>query len=129
MEQNKADKKLRNSYYRKEWRKTPAGQRNTQKWNNSPKRRLGYYRNNCQRRGREFSLTEEQAFKLFASPCFYCGEPNSNGIDRYDNDKGYTEENAVACCWKCNHWKSVDEALTFVNHCVKVANHWTKSNQ
>lgn len=28
-----------------------------------------------------------------------------NGIDRTDNDKGYTTDNCVSCCGKCNSLK------------------------
>ena len=64
----------------------------------------------------DFDLTEEQVFKFFDSPCFYCGclpetKPlgNSvdgkfkrNGLDRKDSNLGYTENNVVPCCKKCN---------------------------
>lgn len=29
-----------------------------------------------------------------------------NGIDRVDNNKGYTLDNCVPCCWECNQMKS-----------------------
>lgn len=29
-----------------------------------------------------------------------------SGLDRVDNDKGYTVENSVACCTRCNTMKS-----------------------
>lgn len=67
--------------------------------------------------------------KLSVDKCHYCGIKNSNtirdynrtgiekkfisdtilkynGIDRIDSDKGYTKDNAVACCFQCNRAKS-----------------------
>jgi hypothetical protein len=74
----------------------------------------------------EFSLTEEDVECLITGVCHYCGAPPSerritlydgkvptvllvkmNGIDRYDNPKGFTLENSVSCCWDCNDKKGV----------------------
>jgi hypothetical protein len=41
--------------------------------------------------------------------CYICGKKSSdehkNGIDRYDNTKGYTLDNIRSCCWNCNFMK------------------------
>jgi hypothetical protein len=65
-----------------------------------------------------FELTKEQFFQMMQLPCYYCGILPSqvhthgtwhpfiyNGIDRMDNDKGYTLENVVPCCKVCNRAK------------------------
>jgi len=78
-------------------------------------------------RGLEFSLSYEQALALFNGPCYYCGSPPSNkcedkklygtfeynGIDRYNNMTGYTSENSVSCCWRCNRAKGDWSAESF----------------
>ena len=47
-----------------------------------------------------FDLYESQ---LWGKPCHYCGcEIEVTGIDRKDNDGGYTPDNVVPCCWDCN---------------------------
>jgi hypothetical protein len=82
----------------------------------------GYKTNAKHGRGgeKEFTLSKEDAMKLFKGDCFYCGkEPASvkrtsktygefvyNGIDRKDNNKGYTLDNCVSCCEFCNLTKS-----------------------
>lgn len=68
----------------------------------------------------EFSLTKEDAYKMFSANCHYCNLPPSNvylnkrsglpetkysGIDRVDSSKGYTVENTVPCCKQCNYAK------------------------
>ena len=71
----------------------------------------------------EFELTLEE-FKFFlGKPCKYCGKSSSNvlnyrgikntllkvkynGIDRVDSSKGYTMDNCVTCCYRCNYMKS-----------------------
>jgi len=87
----------------------------------------------CKRIERDFSITKEKAFVLHKSNCFYCGAPPSNtftyttntsvsfiysGIDRINSDKGYTEDNVVACCKICNVMKNnlpLEEFLAHIN--------------
>ena len=81
---------------------------------------LGNYRRHARDRGYTFDLSDEEVSILFSSPCFYCGDQPSNvmsrrknngpfvynGIDRFDNSKGYSKENCVSCCSQCNRSKS-----------------------
>lgn len=76
------------------------------------------YKVGAKRRGYEWILTKEEAKILFVSKCFYCGEPPSrtitqtrdtfyyNGIDRQDPSLGYSPDNCVPCCTRCNYFKS-----------------------
>lgn len=79
-------------------------------------------KHNALNRGYSFLLTMEQFKTLCSQPCYYCGaDPNlpmfsgrkrkvpvafRNGIDRFDNSKGYVVENCVPCCFSCNQMKS-----------------------
>jgi len=63
------------------------------------------YSQGSKRRGLEFSLTLESFWCLRRSSCHYCGTVNANGIDRKDNSVGYTENNALPCCYPCNRLK------------------------
>lgn len=77
------------------------------------------YKNSAKKRGFEWGLTDEDAIILFAGDCVYCGTPPSNtrrakrangifqynGIDRVNNDEGYTLSNSVSCCGRCNKIK------------------------
>ncbi len=71
------------------------------------------YRNNAQRRKLTFQLTSKQFINWFnRTDCFYCLEHISTiGLDRKNNSKGYSEENIVFCCNRCNKIKS--NLLTF----------------
>ena len=75
------------------------------------------YKQECaEKRGLEFTLTEEEFRYLTQRPCHYCGAGPSlkmvvarahgdylyNGIDRIDNLLGYVSGNCVACCKQCN---------------------------
>jgi hypothetical protein len=96
------------------------------------------YKAGAKRRKRKFKLTEEEFLTICKSNCKYCNCPPTqvssgdkgcngkfiyNGIDRVDNNKGYTIENSVACCSICNiakHQLSKDE---FLNWITRVYNH------
>ena len=98
---------------------------------------LASYKAAAYGRGHSWDLTPAQAGALFHGDCDYCGDPpieriinprNANpyvivvnGIDRVDNDLGYTPENSVSCCKVCNQMKRDLGADTFRNHCAKVS--------
>ena len=63
----------------------------------------------------EMTLTSDEVKSIIFDDCFYCGKaPNQttrtksgdiiirNGLDRIDNRKGYTKDNVVPCCKRCN---------------------------
>ena len=79
----------------------------------------------------EWKISIELAFRLFDGVCFYCGtepaqsmrkwpEVKYNGIDRFDNSIGYTAENVVSCCGKCNRMKNKHSYGDFMNHIRKI---------
>ena len=70
-------------------------------------------------------------------PCMYCGDSletkynqdgfNGNfvytGIDRVNNDEGYTKDNAIPCCSTCNYMKKNLSVTDFLNHVKKIFYH------
>lgn len=74
-----------------------------------------------------FELSDEKFLELTKKNCFYCGKKPSNisknrnnngdyiynGIDRIDSSKGYTIENTVPCCKRCNQAKSSETQSDF----------------
>ena len=85
----------------------------------SMRQAINYYKANARKRGYIFNLTEEQFAEITKRDCHYCeAKPNNtvrrlrgngdytyNGIDRIDNNKGYTMDNVVPCCKICNQAK------------------------
>ncbi|BBI30316.1 putative HNH endonuclease [Acanthamoeba castellanii medusavirus] len=68
-------------------------------------------------------ITWEQALEMMRGDCHFCGatgHPRYNGIDRYDNSRGYEEGNSVAACWKCNKMKKNYDANYFIESIVRV---------
>jgi hypothetical protein len=91
----------------------------------------------AQTRTIEFSLSVEEFRSITSLPCFYCNKLPSqisrasskkhtaeavknseyiyNGIDRVDNKLGYTADNVVPCCKRCNDVKN-DATLLEILH-------------
>jgi len=85
----------------------------------------------------DFELNIYDFIALTSSNCHYSKHPPSsliiraqgnyayNGIDRVDNDRGYTLDNCVPCCGQCNRAKkdmTYDEFIkwiTTINHNFK----------
>lgn len=113
--------------------------------NYSVKRRLYMsYKRRAQRKSLEYMLTEEETLDLFQGNCYYCGEPpkevtsktdngntldgyfKTNGIDRLNNNFGYTKENTVSCCAMCNKAKLTTTADDFLEWVSKVFQYQNK---
>ena len=98
-------------------------------------RLLKDYKSGAVKRGKQFELTFEQFINIVEQDCYYCGAKPvvhqyeiqymqtklkpwaHNGIDRIDSNKGYTIDNCVPCCSKCNyakHTMSVDEFKSYI---------------
>ncbi len=89
----------------------------------TPKGKYGRYKFGAKRRGFEFSLTVEQFSLIISQNCSYCGSKESIGIDRVDNNVGYSIENSVPCCTMCNMMKKNLPVEIFIEHCNKI-NNW-----
>ena len=82
---------------------------------------LNNYKQSAKNKNRIFELSRKEFENLITSKCYYCGKEPSierksyndvdkkpfyyNGVDRKNNDLGYTKENAVSCCTECNFLK------------------------
>lgn len=88
-----------------------------------------------------FDLTFENFCNILDLPCFYCGDiktqkfahhnfPNRilryNGIDRFDNDKGYIIDNCMPCCIVCNRMKLNMPYYKFFTHIVKIYKNFSR---
>lgn len=81
---------------------------------------LAGYRRHAMLRNIPFELTPDEFRELTSGDCFYCGtkpkfvkrlwkgygEYPYNGVDRVDNDKGYSIDNCVPACRPCNSKKN-----------------------
>ena len=84
----------------------------------------------AKRRDLTFTLTLEQAYELSQAQCYYCERVGVNlvrgfkyvGMDRIENDKGYTFDNVVSCCKVCNAMKGKMTGQQFFEQVKRIAN-------
>lgn len=93
------------------------------KYKQTPKGRLISYRHGAKQRNLPFTL-ELDYFELnWDKSCAYCGDTIKGiGIDRTDNNRGYTYDNVVLCCEMCNKMKLNHRKEVFIEHCRKISN-------
>ena len=86
------------------------------------------YNRRAKKKGLNWNLDKETFRKLTSSSCYWCnirpiqsGFPSGlngsyiyNGLDRVDNNEGYTQENVVPCCKRCNRAKDTLSTLEFM---------------
>jgi hypothetical protein len=95
------------------------------------------YRNESVKRSKDFYLSMSEIKQLVFQKCFYCGGGLNSihgkllhtGIDRMDNNIGYTKENCVPCCKFCNKMKHILSKDKFLEHIKKVYEHQQQKQQ
>lgn len=97
---------------------------------------MHHYRKSAKYRNLEFSLSRNDFFNITTSDCHYCntkpcavyknknnnGDFIHNGIDRVDNEIGYTINNCVACCKRCNQIKAALTMNQFIELVTRIYN-------
>jgi len=109
--------------------RTCSNKNRTRSWQDADAYKQHRYKQGAEKRNLPFELTEEQFRHLIHQPCHYCGrrptEKRTNGIDRRDNKKGYTVENSLPCCTKCNFLKGRFDYEVFIKQAKRIASHVT----
>jgi hypothetical protein len=96
------------------------------------------YRRNAKTRNIKFELTKDQFREFTKQNCYYCGSKPLlvmkknvyngnyvyNGVDRKNNNEGYTVENSVPCCYMCNHAKKNHTQKDFLDWIKRVTLYW-----
>ena len=94
----------------------------------------GNYKRQAKIRKYVFNLSKEEFFDLTKQNCSYCGAKpyqkakgkhlngvyTYNGVDRLNNNLGYTVENCVACCGICNRAKDTMSTKEFIDWISRV---------
>ena len=83
----------------------------------------GGTRGGAKSRGLPFDLPRELFDDMVTDNCFYCHvEPDPvHGLDRVDNNRGYTTDNVVTCCYWCNVSKRARSQDEFESWACKIA--------
>ena len=97
------------------------------------------YKTRAQKLSVEFKLTIEQFRNIINRNCIYCNKSPSNnkksangilvynGIDRLNNNLGYTIDNTEPCCGQCNKMKLTYSWEEFVHKIIHIYTNITKS--
>ena len=82
------------------------------------------YKYRARKKGIAFDITKERYNKMIQSPCYICGKEgnhkHNNGIDRIDNQQGYTITNIHACCSECNYMKRDYDMNVWIDKMSKI---------
>jgi hypothetical protein len=78
------------------------------------------YMYNALRRNKSFEISEQKFEETRILNCYLCDLSVPNGIDRLNNDIGYTDENIRPCCSTCNYMKCDYNLDGFIEHLIKM---------
>jgi hypothetical protein len=78
------------------------------------------YKRRCKNKGMEFSISLWKFEFYINRPCYICKKEFSNGLDRIDNNIGYTEKNVYPCCFDCNRMKSNKTVFEFKEYLARL---------
>jgi hypothetical protein len=83
--------------------------------------RYSAYKHNAKAFVRDFDLSLREFKNLIKEPCYICGgNDKPNGVDRVDNNLGYTNENSRSCCKICNRMKMDLDINDLIDHIIKI---------
>lgn len=86
---------------------------------------FGVYTASAKTKGISFELTKDQFEAAVDQPCYICNrrskEGHKNGLDRVDNNVGYTVGNVRAACGDCNYMKGELSVDVFKAKVAKIA--------
>ena len=93
--------------------------------------RIEDYNRRANKKMIEIELTKEEFNKITKNDCYICGKISSdkhkNGIDRYDNNKGYYLDNCKPCCSDCNYMKRDIDYDTFIKKLIEIYENTNKN--
>jgi hypothetical protein len=103
----------------------------------TPKGRYSLAKHQAKRRELVWEISYELFCCLINSRCSYCHqltpESTGSGLDRVDNEKGYSVENVIPCCGMCNRLRgvnfTVEETRVMVSALLKFRTGETCRNQ
>jgi hypothetical protein len=136
--ENHANNKEEDNAKRRDKNKTQVAKMKIYEYNKTPKRRYLKLKHRSSRprygnKIKEMTITIEEYMTLLSNPCYYCNNQISNlqeetgiGLDRIDNDSGYTIDNVLPCCGFCNGIRgnrlTVDETKVAITAIIKLRN-------
>jgi RNase P subunit RPR2 len=111
---------------KKEKKRKDAGKKRESYKCTLPKDYLSYIKR-ANRKKIAFDISLELFEEMKRGTCIYCGD-TATGIDRVDSKKGYTKDNMVSACKKCNLMKFTYNTEDFLSHIQKIIRYTTQQN-
>lgn len=97
--------------------------RDTKNYKLQPKYKYRLYIDRAIERGYAFDLSYDEFMLYWNKPCYYCNnEITTIGLDRVDNNIGYSVNNIVPCCTTCNRMKMTLSQNDFITKCITISN-------
>jgi len=91
-----------------------------------------YYKRAIYKLNKSFELTHTDYLNLIMKDCYICGKQSNNkhknGIDRIDNNEGYTKDNVRSCCGECNYSKNDLDLSDYFNKLNEIYNYQKKTS-
>lgn len=114
-----------NTEYHKKWVRENIDKMKEQKEldKQNPKYKLQIYKYRAEKYSIPWELTDLNAIGLMEEKCYYCNEKDHNklnGIDRKNNECGYTLANSVPCCIPCNMIKGCLDCDIYLSRCEHI---------
>ena len=119
----KPEVKERKKIYDIEYRKTNKEKisKQSKKRSLQPEKKFNSYLNGAKKRNINWNLSYNEFITFWQKPCFYCnGSISTIGLDRVNNNKGYSLDNLVSCCKICNRMKSNMDYVDWINQIKKL---------
>jgi len=84
------------------------------------------YQTRAIRKQLDFLITKPEFDMLIHNDCYICGKKtidgHVNGVDRIENNEGYTLNNVNSCCGECNYMKKSYDLEKFMDKLYKIYN-------
>lgn len=99
-------------------------QRNQEKYK-SIRYKFTHFKAECRRRNIDMNIDLKFFETNFHKDCFYCGDISDSSaygsrMDRINSDLGYSKDNIVPCCKKCNVMKNEFTLKDFLQQIEKI---------
>lgn len=118
----KIRKQQKDCYYRNIEKSREKGRNNQEKRKGRLSYKFSEYKKSAKDHNREFLLTKDDFNDLWGKPCYYCNaEIETIGLDRINNEIGYTRINVVPCCIRCNKMKKNINYEDFIRLCKTIS--------
>lgn len=82
------------------------------------------YNRRATKKNLEFNIINKDFIMLTKNNCYICGKKydinHTNGIDRINNNNGYTLDNIKTCCGECNYMKKNLNLKEFFNKFISI---------